>query len=94
MKITTLYLVLLAFGSTCAWRHADGQASVSSMAEFKQNQDEGVAEAVRSSQIRAGAAKLTMGRPDPHALPKPKIIRLRNPARKPAFDNRRRMNVR
>ncbi len=81
-----------------------GQASIGSMAEFRKNQDDGIAESVRQSQQRASSGKLVMGsalrkkgatKPGIAADPEhPAVIRIGVRSTQTGHDNRRQHNVR
>ena len=90
-RIADLFFVtILAFTTTSAL----AQASVTSLAEYKKKQDDGIAEAVRQSQLRTQSGKLAMGgtgKGQPKKLP---ILRIGVHPRQTGFDNRHVANVR
>ena len=80
---------------------ASAQSSVTSLADYKKKQDDGIAESVRVSQTRAKAGRLGMmdangkaGKGAQRLASRPAIIHLANPPRQVGVDNRRRIVVR
>jgi hypothetical protein len=73
------------------------QASVTSLADYKKKQDDGLAQSIQASQARARAGRLGMMSPAKgHAAlaGRPAVIRLAHPPRQTGVDNRRGIVVR
>jgi hypothetical protein len=71
------------------------QASVPSLAEYKKKQDDGIAEAVRQSQLRAQSGKLSIGATGAKSpRKKPSVLRIGVHPRQTGVDNRHGTNVR
>ena len=91
MKRSHIFLCMLSLtGSLWA------QASVSSLADYKKKQDDGMAQAIKDSQARARAGRLGMMTPGKGKAfaTRPAVIKLAHPPRQTGVDNRRGIVVR
>jgi hypothetical protein len=97
MKTSLSYAMLLAIVMPGQGIVASAQASVASLAQYQKKQNDGIAEAIRSSQDRTHSGKLEMGASTAKGektRPRPAVIRSGVHPRQTGIDNRRGNNMR
>jgi hypothetical protein len=92
-----MYAVILAIVTLGQGVEVVAQSSIASLAQYQKKQDDGIAEAIRSSRDRTHNGKLTMGASTAKrdkTRPRPAVIRSGVHPRQTGIDNRRGNNMR